>query len=134
MGATENLAVHNSWVEAENRHDLSQHGDFLHDDIDLRQPGTEPVVGLEAYKAMMEAAFAGLPDFHVVLDDQFATDDRVVCTWRLSGTHSAESFGFPATGRHVEFAGVSVWEFEDGKARRGQIFSDLPSLMAQLGT
>ena len=133
MGAVENLAVHTRCTEDEDRHDLSHHSDYFHDDIEVYQPGAEPVVGLEGYRAFMGAAYAGLPDFDVVLDDQFATDDRVVCRWRISGTHSAHSFGFPATGRHVEFAGISVWEFDDGKARRGWIYSDLPSIMGQLG-
>jgi steroid delta-isomerase-like uncharacterized protein len=134
MGAAENLGVHTRWSDAENSHDLSHHEDFIHNDIEVRQPGAEPVIGIESYRAMMETAYGGVPDFRVVLDDQFATDDRVVCTWRMSGTHTAESFGFPATGKEIEVAGVSVWEFEDGKARRGRIFMDLPALMAQLGT
>ncbi len=82
----------------------------------------------------METAYVALADFRAVIDDQFATDDRVVCRWRVSGTHSADSFGFPATGKHIEYAGLSVWEFEDGKARRGWIYSDLPALIAQLAT
>ncbi|OBG24594.1 ester cyclase [Mycobacterium sp. 852002-51057_SCH5723018] len=134
MGAAENLEVHTRCTADEDRHDLTHHGDYLHDDIVVYQPGAEPVVGIEAYREFMQAAYVGLPDFHVVLDDQFATDNRVVCRWRISGTHSAHSFGFPATGKYVEFAGVSVWEFEDGKARRGWIYSDLPSIMTQLGS
>jgi steroid delta-isomerase-like uncharacterized protein len=134
MGAKENVALHSRWLAAENAQDLSHHEDFIHPDIEVRQPGAEPTIGIAAYRAMMQSVYAGLPDFHTVLDDQFATDDRVVCTWRASGTHSAESFGFPATGRQIEFEGVSVWEFEDGRAKRGRIFMDLPSLMGQLGS
>jgi steroid delta-isomerase-like uncharacterized protein len=134
MGAKENVALHTRWLAAENAQDLSHHEDFIHDDIEVRQPGAEPVVGIAAYRAMMEAAYSGLADFRTVLDDQFATDDRIVCTWRTSGTHRADSFGFPATGRHIEFAGVSVWEVEDGRAKRGRIFMDLPALMAQLAS
>lgn len=133
MAAAENIVVHTRWGEAEDGHDLSHHDEFIHDDIQVRQPGAEPVVGIDAYRAMMEDLYAGLPDFHVVHDDVFATDDRVVCMWRVSGTHSAEVFGFPPTGKHLELNGVSVWEFDAGRARRGVIFTDLPSLMAQLG-
>ena len=132
MGAAENLALHTRWLQAENEQDLSHHEDYLHDDIVVVQPGAEPVVGIAAYRAMMEDAYAGLPDFNSVLDDQIATDDRLVSRWRLTGTHSADSFGFPATGKRIECAGISVWELEDGKARRGWIYMDLPSLMAQL--
>jgi uncharacterized protein len=66
------------------------------------------------------------------LDDQFATDDRVVCRWRSRATHTGDFFGFPATGKQNEFPGMSLWEFDHGKARRGWDFLDLASLLAQL--
>ena len=132
MGAAENVAVHSRWTAAEDRHDLSHHHEFIHDDIEVHMPGSEPIVGLDGYVAMMDMNYAGLKDFHVVLDDQFATDDRVVCRWRTSGVQSGELFGLPATGKPVEFAGVSVWEFDHGRARRGWVFPDIAAVMAQL--
>jgi steroid delta-isomerase-like uncharacterized protein len=132
MGASENLAVHKRWTEAEDRHDLSHHGDFLHEDIEVHQPGADPVVGLDAYLAMMEANYAGMSDFRVVLDDEFATDDRVVCRWVITGRHTGDVFGNPATGKELQFPGVSVWEFDHGKARRGWVFAGVGALMVQL--
>jgi steroid delta-isomerase-like uncharacterized protein len=133
MGAMENLATHTAWTEAEDQRDLTRHADFIHDDIVVYQAGArEPVIGLDAYLAMMQATYAGLPDFRVVLEDQFATDDRVVCRWSSHGTHSGELFGMPASGRNIEYTGVSLWEFDAGKARRGFIYPDLVSLMSQL--
>ena len=133
MGAKENLAVHTAWTEAEDRHDLTHHGDYMHDDIEFHPPGAEPIVGIDAYVAMMLAMYAGLKDFSVVLDDQFATDDRVVCRWRAIGTHDGELSGIPPTGKPIEYPGVSVWAFDRGKARLGWIFPDVATLMAQLG-
>jgi len=134
MGAKENLVVHTTWTEAENRHDLTHHRDFLHEDIVFHAPGSEPVVGVGAYVAMLQAMYEGLDDFSVVLDDQFATDDRVVCRYRIHGTHTSDFFGISATGKEIEFAGMSLWEFDHGKARRGWSFTDLASLIAQLGS
>ena len=132
MGPNENLAVHTAWTDAENRHDLTHHGDYLHDDMKFHQPGSEPLIGLGAYLAMMQALYAGLDSFSVLLDDQFATDDRVVCRWRARGTHSGEFFGLPPTGKRLEFPGISLWEFDDGKARRGWSFPDIAAVMSQL--
>ena len=112
MGAAENRLTHSDWTALRDRHDLSHAEGYLHDDIVINQSGAEPVRGISAYRATMEAQYAAFPDWHVVPDDQFATDDRVACRWRVSGTHSGDSLGFPPTGRHVEYAGVSVWEFE----------------------
>jgi predicted ester cyclase len=51
----------------------------------------------------------------------------------MSGIHEGDLFGILATGKQIEYMGMSLWEFDDGKARRGWIFSDVVSLMAQLG-
>jgi steroid delta-isomerase-like uncharacterized protein len=133
MGAAENLATHTAWADAEDRYDLMRHHEFVHDDIVVNQAGGDPVVGFDGYITMLEETYKGLPDFHVVVEDRFATDDRVVCRWLVSGTHAGDLFGIPATGRKIEYMGVSLWEFDGGKARRGWIFSDVASLTAQLG-
>jgi steroid delta-isomerase-like uncharacterized protein len=132
MGAEENLAVHTAWAEAENRHDLSHHHEFLHDDIVVHLSGREPFVGFAAYLAMMDENYSSLDGFETTLEDQFATDDRVVCRWRSTGAHSGELNGIPATGKRIEFAGVSLWEFDNGKARRGWVFPDVAALISQL--
>ena len=133
MGAAENLAVHVRWADAEDHHDLSHHSEFIHDDIEVRSPGSEPVIGIEDYIGMMEGLYVGLKDFHVVVHDRFATDDRVVCRWTTSGTHVGDFSGLPATGKFLEFPGASIWEFSDGKARRGWTYPGVVVIMQQLG-
>ena len=132
MGASQNLAVHTTLTEAENHHDLSHHGDYLHEDIEFHLVGGEVLVGLDAYAGMVQSLYAALDGFAVILDDQFATDDRVVCRWRARATHTGDFAGFPAAGKQIEFPGMSLWEFDHGKARRGWAFFDLALLMAQL--
>ena len=132
MGASENLAVHTALTDAENRHDFSHHGDFLLEDIVFHLAGGEVLVGLNTYIANVQAGYEALDGFSVVLDDQFATDDRVVCRWRARATHTGDFYGYSATGRKIEFPGMSLWEFDHGKARSGWGFLDLASLMAQL--
>jgi steroid delta-isomerase-like uncharacterized protein len=132
VAASENLAVHTALSEAENRNDFSHHGDYLHDDIEFHLVGGEVLVGLDAYVGNVQARYSAREGFSVVLDDQFATDDRVVCRWRVRATHTGDFAGFPATGKQIEFPGMSLWEFDHGKARRGWGFLDLASLTGQL--
>ena len=134
MSAAHNLAVHRRWADAENEHDLSHHEDFIHEDLELHLPGGEVVGGIAAYRALLQAQFAGLDGFHSTIHDRIVTDDRVVCRWRTSGTHRGDLFGMAATGKHLEFDGVSVWEFHNGKARRGFAYPDVASILAQLAS
>jgi hypothetical protein len=73
VSASENLDVHTRLTEAENRHDLSHHRDFLHDDIEMHVAGGETTTGIEPYCATVQASFDGASDFKVVVEDQFAT-------------------------------------------------------------
>jgi steroid delta-isomerase-like uncharacterized protein len=132
VGASENLALHRRWADAEDRHDIAHHYDFLQPNIVVHLPGGEQVAGLEAYIEMLKAQYAGLDGYHVVIDDRFATDDRVVCRWRVSGRHTGDLSGMPPSGKDIEFPGMSLWEFEDGKARQGWVLPDIASLMGQL--
>src|SRR5438874_2052260 len=133
MGVRENLEIHSRWAEAQaNRHDLSQHEEFVHPDIEIYHADGKTVVGLDAMRKSMEANYAAMPDYHMVMEDQFATEDRVVCRWRVKGTPTGEIFGVPASGRPIEIEGVSIWEFVDGKARRGWVYSNAASLRYRL--
>ena len=132
MGANENVEAHRVWSDIENQYDFARLGEFLHPDIELHLPGGEVVSGIDAYRTMLESRNASFPDFHTENDDCFATNDRVVCRWRARARHIGEFSGFPATGKQIEFPGMSLWEFDHGKARRGWGFLDLASIMAQL--
>jgi len=133
VGVRENLEVHTRWAEAQGiRHDLSQHDQFVHADIEIHHAGGPTVVGIDAMRANAEANYAAMPDYRMVMDDQFATEDRVVCRWRVSGTPVGDVFGVPPNGGPLEIEGVSIWEFVDGKARRGWVYSNAASLRHQL--
>jgi predicted ester cyclase len=81
---------------------------------------------------MLQAQYAGLDGHRVVLDGAFGTDDRVVCRWRVSGKHTGDFSGIPPTGKDIEFPRMSLWEFEEGKARRGWVLPDIAALMGQV--
>jgi hypothetical protein len=79
VGAAENLSVHTPCTTDEDRHDLSHHGDYFHDDIVVYQPGAEPVVGIEAYRAFMGATYAGL---------QTSTSSSMTSSPRMTGLYA----------------------------------------------
>ena len=125
MGAAENLEIHRRWSDDNDRHDLSNYHDYMHDDIEVRHLDGATVVGIDAVRENMANSIAAMPDRRVIVDDRFATDDRVVCRWRVAGSPKARSDG----GR-VEAAGISVWEFRGRQSppRVGLFQRRLPDL------
>lgn len=128
MGANENLDLHRRWIDAERAKDLSQLADFLHRDFELRVGGADPIVGIDAYRAMRLGAFDALPDEQLIIDDLFASDDRSVCRWRMSGTLAGDPSETSEYRQPVELAGVSVYEVADGRLRQGWIFQGPPRM------
>ncbi len=80
----------------------------------------------------MNAFFAAFSDFDSILEDQIATDTHVVARWRCKGIHSGDLVGLPASGKALDFMGVSMWEFVDGKAIKGWMCSDTAAMLAQM--
>jgi predicted ester cyclase len=56
-----------------------------------------------------------LPDLAVSIERIIASDDEVVGVWRVSGTHRGPLFGFPATGRRLEWSNASVFRLAGDK-------------------
>ena len=56
-----------------------------------------------------------LPDLVVTVDRLIASADEVVGIWRVSGTHRGFLFGYPASGRRLEWSNASIFTIADAK-------------------
>jgi steroid delta-isomerase-like uncharacterized protein len=93
-------------------------------------PGqTQGVEGLKQRVAMLRAAFN--PQF--TLEDVLAEGDKVVVRWSNRGTHLADFFGVPATGRTVVVSGIDIHQLRDGKMSEHWDVVDIFGVMMQIG-
>jgi predicted ester cyclase len=129
MGAAENLEIHTRWSEDNDRHDLSNYREYMHDDIEVFHLDGTTVKGLDAVAKNMADSIAAVPERRVIVEDRWATGDRVVCRWRVTGTPKGAHEGVSPT----EIEGISVWEFQDGKAKRGWACSNAAFVMQKGG-
>ncbi|MEN2738357.1 flavin reductase [Microbacterium sp. X-17] len=67
---------------------------------------------LAELKDSIAATRGAFPDLSTVLEDVVREEDRLVISWRSTGTHRGEFLGVPATGRPVEVSGISIVRFE----------------------
>jgi len=58
---------------------------------------------------------ASLLDLQITVERVIAADDEVVGVWRVRGTHAAELFGVPPTGKSIEWTNASIFRLRDGK-------------------
>src|SRR5438445_10388637 len=79
---------------------------------------------------MLRAAF---PDGHRTSDDIIPEGDKVVVRGTMTGTHTGEFMGIPATGKAVEISGIDITRFENGQSTEQWGQWDDADQMVQLG-
>ncbi len=91
--------------------------------------GAEPTI------AFIDAFIAAVPDLNPVIHDVFATDERVVARWTISGTLSGGALfpDLPAAGQTLEFDVIDIWTVRDGRLYRHWDQFDWPRGLIQMG-
>ncbi len=83
--------------------------------------------------------FAAFPEFDLEISRTVAAEEVVVTQWIFSGTHTGPLetpiFGkrLEPTGRTIRLRGVSVYDVVDGRILRETLYTDLLTLMVELG-
>lgn len=108
-------------------------GQFFWEDLveHVPLPGQGP--GLAGLKDVLRGMRTAFPDMQWTAEEQIAEGDKVVTRFEWTGTHQAEFFGVPATGRSVKVWGMVIDRFEGAKIKETRIIMDALGLMMQLG-
>ena len=89
--------------------------------------------GIDGARAEVGAFLSAFPDMRVTTDQIVAEGDTVVYRGQVSGTHSGDFFGIPATGKQFS---VWVWQtfrLEGNKIAEAWLHIDRLGLLQQLG-
>jgi steroid delta-isomerase-like uncharacterized protein len=93
----------------------------------------EPFRGPEGLKGQVDGYRAAFPNLRIAIEDEIAEGDRVVTRWSARGTHEAELFGIPATGRQTTVTGITIDRIADGRIVETWTNWDTLGLLQQLG-
>ena len=116
-----------------NQGDFAVANELISPDCVHHVPGGQPVPGLAALRDWLALTLSIFPDFHAIVEDEIAEDDRVVQRITCYGTHQGEFPGVQPTGRQVEFQLIEISRAgPDGRITEHWSSADLPSLLRQL--
>jgi steroid delta-isomerase-like uncharacterized protein len=106
---------------------------YVSEDYVDRTAGPEPAVGRDRLRESVAALRDAFTDPCLRVDDQIAEGNRVVTRFTVTGRHSGELFGIPATGNLVEFTGMAIERFENGRIVESWDALDNLTLLQQVG-
>lgn len=104
---------------------------ILTPDFVLHSP--DDVRGAAGLAGMVESYRSALPDLELTIDHQFAAGDYVASRFTIRGTHDGDLIGVPASGRPVEFTGVTISRCQDGRIAEEWELTDTVGLLGQVG-
>jgi len=90
-------------------------------------------VGPDGFKKAVVGIRSAFPDFNITIDDMISEGGKVALAWTFTGTHKGELMGIAPTDKKVEFDGIYLYKFRDGKLVERSGKRDMFSLMKQLG-
>ncbi len=131
--ATNKAAVQNMFNEIFGSKNLAVIDENFAADFIMHDPVTPMEIrGPEGYKQVNGVYFTAFPDIQITIRDMIAEGDRVAVPYTITGTHTGEFMGIPATGRRITVAGISIYRFADGKIVEIWASYDALGMMQQL--
>ena len=103
----------------------------VHPDCVFDMPGMPATV--DGMLHMLPAFHAAFPDLQVTVGAMLAEDDQVAYRLTVTGTHTGEFMGIPATGKHVTFTETHIDQIANGQLVRHDGDSDQLGMLQQLG-
>lgn len=137
MGVEENKAtIHRVFDEIVNEGNLELVRDLYTDDMvdNDPMPGAPEGVGPDPVIWSLDELRRAYPDLRVEILRLVGEGDYVAehAMWRGTNTGTT-TVGGPPTGKSVEFQGMVLWRFEDGKIAERWAVLDVASMLMQLG-
>lgn len=96
-------------------------------------PGFPDLKGYAAFLHSVQSFRTAFPDVQGTLEDVRAEGDRVGVRWTEQGTHQGEYAGIAATGKAMQWTGISIYRLAEGKVVEMWVQMDHLGLWRQLG-
>jgi predicted ester cyclase len=71
--------------------------------------------GIPAFKELIQMWRAAVPDVQCTIENWFESGDMAAWNIRVTGTHTGEMMGIPATGASFEYVTPNIGRFANGK-------------------
>lgn len=98
----------------------------------LHHPDGTRVNGRQAFRSFHKQLRSSFSDIHVEVRQTVTEGDMTMALCEITGIHSGDGLGWPATGKRVAFTGMSLVRLQDGRAAEAWNQFDFESLYRQL--
>lgn len=116
MSIEENKRIVRRYQDIYNSNNLDALREVMADDVVMPRAMPGMPTRLEGARRVHETTLAGMPDWYTKIEGLIAEGDQVAARITMTGTHTGEFWGFPPTGKKVQFTGIYIVRLANGKS------------------
>lgn len=126
-------ALAREWFESVwNRLDESAIDRLMHPNAEVFGLGPGPMRGPAAFKPLFRMFRDALSDIRITVDRTIVQGNEAAVLCHVTGRHTGAAFG-PASGRNVDFYGMTMLRVQDGQLIEGWNTFDFLTMYQQIG-
>jgi steroid delta-isomerase-like uncharacterized protein len=129
---TDNRTAFDAAIAAWNAGDLDRYLELYDEGIALHGYSEAPM-GKAEVLGFYQGLFDALDDLHLDVVRIVEDDDVLAVHAVMSGTHTGDLFGVPATGTRIQQQVMTMLRFADGRCVERWSVADTLGVMAQIG-
>jgi predicted ester cyclase len=100
---------------AENAYDWDRLGSLFSDQITISHPGIGPVVGRDANLGVIRFIVAAISGYARTVENLIVEGESGAFSFTITGMHTGDLPGYPATGSPVEISGATFFQVSEGQ-------------------
>jgi steroid delta-isomerase-like uncharacterized protein len=132
--ATDTRSVVLEWTRAMDRHDPDAFAAFMDEDCVFSNTGTgERLVGREAMRQDLIGLLERWSELRIEVVNLVVMGEWYAKEWVMTGVHTGDLPGLPATGRPFRILGAGVGRLRDGKIVQVTEYWNLADFLGQVG-
>lgn len=124
--------VESFYADIWNRHDKSGIPALLREDFTFRGSLGQVKTGHEGFASYVDFVHAALGEYRCDIVDLVVETPKAFARMRFSGIHRGGFFGYPPSGKPVEWQGAALFTFEAGQIADLWVLGDLHGLLQLL--
>jgi steroid delta-isomerase-like uncharacterized protein len=117
-----------------NGHHGNHAASYLTQDMQFHAGTVGTITGRDNVAGLLTTVVTSIPDLHAALQDIRAEGNEVVVRVVVTGTQKGALLGIPATGRHVQWDAIDLYQIENGKISQEWAAEDFTALLNDTGT
>lgn len=120
-----------------NNGDFSQIETYVSAAYEIKSDPGDPwegqVINREVFQERVLYSRNAFPDLRFDIQEMIEENDKVACSWIMSGTHLGDLPQLPASGKAFSISGLTIYYFQTGKVCGHWQAYDRLGFMAQMG-